>query len=57
MQKTLTDPQFLEDAEKSKMLVDSVSGKDVEANVEEILSISPEKKKLQFLVPGKKRTN
>ncbi|HXV85007.1 MAG TPA: tripartite tricarboxylate transporter substrate-binding protein [Candidatus Binatia bacterium] len=58
MQKTLTDAQFLEEAEKSKMLIDNVTGKEVEANVEEILSISPEiKKKLQFLVPGRKKTS
>jgi len=37
------------------MLIDNVTGKDVEQSVDEILSISPEiKKKLQFLVPGKK---
>jgi tripartite-type tricarboxylate transporter receptor subunit TctC len=55
MQKTLTDPQFVGEAEKSKMLIDNVTGEEVEQTVEEILSISPAiKKKLQFLVPGKK---
>jgi tripartite-type tricarboxylate transporter receptor subunit TctC len=58
LEKTLTDPQFLAEAEKSKMLIDNVTGKEVEATVDEILSISPEiRKKLQFLVPGKKTTN
>jgi tripartite-type tricarboxylate transporter receptor subunit TctC len=55
LQRTLTDPEFVDEAKKSKMLIDNVTGKDVEQSVEEILSISPEvKKKLQFLVPGKK---
>ena len=55
LQRTLADPEFLDQAKKSKMLIDNVTGKDVEQSVEEILSISPEvKKKLQFLVPGKK---
>ena len=55
LQRTLTDPEFLAEAKKSKMLIDNVTGKDVEQSVDEILSISPEiKKKLQFLVPGKK---
>ena len=55
LQRTLTDREFLDEAKKSKMLIDNVTGKDVEQSVEEILSISPEiKKKLQFLVPGKK---
>jgi hypothetical protein len=37
------------------MLIDNVTGKDIEESVEEMLSISPSiKKKLQFLVPGKK---
>ena len=58
MQKTLTDPQFLEEAQKSKMLIDNVTGKDVEGTVEEILSISPQiKNQLQFLVPGQRKTN
>ena len=55
LQRTLTDREFLDEAKKSKMLIDNGTGKDVEQSVEEILSISPEvKKKLQFLVPGKK---
>ncbi|MGB7946814.1 MAG: tripartite tricarboxylate transporter substrate-binding protein [Candidatus Binatia bacterium] len=58
MQKTLTDPQFLAEAKSSKMLIDNVTGTDVEHIVEEVLSISPQiKKKLQFLVPGRKVSN
>ncbi len=55
MQRTLTDPEFLAEGKKSKMLIDNVTGEEVEQTVNEILSISPQvKKKLQFLVPGKK---
>jgi tripartite-type tricarboxylate transporter receptor subunit TctC len=54
LQKTLTDSEFLAEAKNSKMLIDNVTGQEVERTVEEILSISPEiRKKLQFLVPGK----
>jgi len=56
LQKTLTDPTFLSEAEKSKMLIDNVTGEEVERVVEEILSISPAiKNKLQFLVTTKKQ--
>lgn len=56
MQKTLTDAEFLAEAKQSKMLVDNVTGKDIEGYVDEILSVSPEvKKKLSVLLPGKKR--
>jgi hypothetical protein len=55
LQKTLTDREFLAEAKSSKMLIDNVTGEEVEQTVDEILSISPPiKKKLQFLVPGKK---
>jgi hypothetical protein len=55
LQKTLTDSEFLAEAKNTKMLIDNVAGEEVERTVDEILSISPEiKKKLQFLVPGKK---
>jgi len=55
LQKTLTDPEFLAEAKKTKLLIDNVTGKEVERTVEEILSISPAiKKKLQFLAPAKK---
>ncbi len=55
LQRTLTDPEFLAEAKQSKMLIDNVTGHDVEQKVDEILSISPQiKKKLQFLVPAKK---
>jgi len=55
MQKTLTDSAFLAEAKKSKMLIDNVTGSDIEGTVNEILSISPAvKKKLQFLVRSSK---
>ena len=55
LQRTLQDPEFLAEAKKSKMLIDVVTGEDIERFVEEMLSISPTiKKKLQFLVPAKK---
>ncbi|MGE5304811.1 MAG: hypothetical protein ACM3TN_15985, partial [Alphaproteobacteria bacterium] len=55
LQKTLADPEFVAEARKSKMLIDNVTGEDIERSVSEILSISPAvKKKLQFLVPVKK---
>jgi tripartite-type tricarboxylate transporter receptor subunit TctC len=54
LQKTLTDSQFLADARKSKLVIDNVTGEDVEKSVDEILSISPSvKKKLAVLLPGK----
>ena len=55
MKKTLSDPEFLAEAKKTKLLIDNVTGEEVERTVEEILSISPAiKKKLQFLAPAKK---
>ncbi len=56
MQKTLTDPEFLAEAENSKMLINNVTGEEIDRTVNEMLSISPTiKKKLQFLVPAKKK--
>jgi hypothetical protein len=55
LQKTLTDPQFLAEARKSKLVIENVTGEDVEGSVKEILSISPSvKKKLAVLLPGQK---
>jgi tripartite-type tricarboxylate transporter receptor subunit TctC len=55
LQKTLTDSQFLADARKSKLVIENVTGEDVEGSVKEILSISPSvKKKLAILLPGHK---
>jgi tripartite-type tricarboxylate transporter receptor subunit TctC len=55
LEKTLTDSRFLAEAKHSKMLIDNVTGVEVEKSVNEILSISPAiKNKLAFLVPGKK---
>ncbi|MGH7826347.1 MAG: hypothetical protein ACREQ7_14375, partial [Candidatus Binatia bacterium] len=56
LQKTLDDPKFLSEANKSKLVIGDVTGEDAERAVEEILSISPAiKKKLQFLVTTKKK--
>jgi hypothetical protein len=55
LQKTLTDSQFLADARKSKLVIENVTGEDVEGSVNEILSISSAvKKKLAVLLPGHK---
>ena len=52
---TLKDPEFRAEAEKSQLLLDHVSGQEIEGHVDEILSISPSiKKKLQFLAVAKK---
>lgn len=56
LQKTLTDSEFLAEAKKSKLLIDNVTGGDVENSVEEILSVKPAvKKKLEFLVRATKK--
>ncbi len=53
---TLKDPEFLADAKKSKLVIDYVSGEEIEKFVDEILAISPEtKESLQFLVVKKKK--
>ena len=55
LQRTLTNPEFLAEARKSKLVIENVTGEDVEGSVKETLSISPAiRKKLQFLLPGKK---
>ncbi len=53
---TLEDPEFLAEAKKSKLVIDYVSGEEIEKFVDQILAISPETKKgLQFLVVKKKK--
>jgi len=53
---TLEDPEFLAEAKKSKLVIDYVSGEEIEKFVDQILAISPKtKKSLQFLV--EKRQN
>ena len=55
LQKTLTDPEFLAEARKSKLVIENVTGEDVERSVNEILSLSPSvKKKLAVILSGKK---
>jgi len=53
---TLEDPEFLAQAKRSKLIINYVSGEEIEKFVDEILAISPEtKKSLQFLVVRKKK--
>ncbi len=53
---TLKDPQFLAEAKKSKLIIDYVSGEEIEKFVDQILAISPKtKKSLQFLIVKKKK--
>ncbi len=54
---TLEDPQFLAEAKKSKLVINHVSGEEIEKFVDQMLAISPEtKKSLQFLVIKKKKS-
>ena len=54
LQETVADPEFLAEAKKSKMVIDKVTGEDIERSVEEILTITPAvKKKLMVLAPAK----
>jgi tripartite-type tricarboxylate transporter receptor subunit TctC len=58
LQKTVADPDFLAEAKKSKLVIDKVTGEDIERSVDEILTISPAvKKKLMVLAPSKNTTN
>ncbi|MFB3060551.1 MAG: Bug family tripartite tricarboxylate transporter substrate binding protein [Candidatus Binatia bacterium] len=53
---TLEDPKFLAQAKKSKLIINYVSGKEIDKFVDEMLSISPSaKESLQFLVVKKKK--
>ncbi len=53
---TLRDPEFLAEAKKSKLLIDYVSGEEIEKFVDQMLAISPKTKKgLEFLVVKKKK--
>jgi hypothetical protein len=48
---TMEDKDYIADANKSKLMVDYVSGEQAEQYVKQIYSVSPEmKKKLEFLV-------
>ena len=48
---TLEDPEFLAEAKSSNLVIDYVSGEEIEKFVDQILAISPTAKaKLQFLV-------
>jgi len=53
---TLEDPEFLAEAKKSKLLIDYVSGEEIEKFVDQMLAISPKtKESLQFLIMKKKK--
>ncbi|MDH3444667.1 MAG: hypothetical protein OEN50_12120 [Deltaproteobacteria bacterium] len=53
---TLQDPEFLAEAKRSKLVIDHVSGEEIENFVDQILAISPNTKaKLQFLVSEKEK--
>ena len=53
---TLEDPKFLAQAKKSKLIINYVSGEQIEKYVDQLLAISPEtKESLQFLVVKKKK--
>lgn len=55
---TLHDPEFLAEAKKSKLVIEHVSGQQIDQGVNEILAISPDaKEKLQFLVKTQKKTS
>ena len=53
---TLEDPKFLAQAKKSKLIINYVSGEEIERFVDQILAISPKaKERLQFLIHKKKK--
>jgi tripartite-type tricarboxylate transporter receptor subunit TctC len=53
---TLEDPEFLAQAKRSELVIDYVSGEEIEKFVAQILAISPRtKKSLQFLVSEKEK--
>jgi tripartite-type tricarboxylate transporter receptor subunit TctC len=48
---TLEDPQFLAEAKRSELVINYVSGEEIEKFVAQILGIAPKtREKLQFLV-------
>ena len=54
---TFKDPEFLAEAEKSKLYLDYVSAEEINGHIKDILAISPKpKENLQFLV-RKQRSN
>jgi tripartite-type tricarboxylate transporter receptor subunit TctC len=53
---TMTDPEFVAEAEKSKLETTYVSGEEIERHVDKVLSITPKAKELlDFLVTKPKR--
>jgi hypothetical protein len=52
----MKDPQFLAEAKKSKLIINYVSGPEIEQHVGSIMNISPKaKESLSFLVRKKKK--
>ena len=52
---TLKDPEFLAQAKRSKLIINYVSGEEIEKFVDQTLAISPEtKESLQFLLVVKR---
>jgi tripartite-type tricarboxylate transporter receptor subunit TctC len=55
---TFKDPEFLAEAEKSKLFLDYVSADEIYRHIKDILDITPKaKESLQFLVRKQKETN
>jgi len=53
---TLEDPEFLAQAKRSNLVINYVSGEEIEGYVKEILAIAPKaKEKLQFIVTKKQK--
>ena len=53
---TMKDPQFLAEAEKSKLDVTYVSGEEIESHVNKVLSITPKARELlDFLMTKPKK--
>ena len=55
LQQTVADPEFLAEAKKSKLVIDTVTGEDIERSVEADFDdyARKVKKKLMVLSPGK----
>jgi tripartite-type tricarboxylate transporter receptor subunit TctC len=55
---TFKDPEFLAEAEKSKLFLDYVSADEIYRHIKDILDITPKaKESLQFLARKQKETN
>ena len=50
LQETVSDPEFLAEAKKSKLVIGKATGEDIERSVEEILTITPAVRKNSWLL-------